>query len=46
VHWADQMSLNIEAMKETNVQLYGFVNQLKGEIVSFQKVIKVLPSSL
>jgi hypothetical protein len=46
VHWADQMSLNIEVVKETNVQLYGFVNQLKGEIVLFQKVIKILSSSL
>jgi hypothetical protein len=40
------MFLNIEVVKETNVQLYEFVNQLKGEIVSFQKVFKVLPSSL
>ncbi len=46
MHWADQMSLNIEVVKETNVQLYGFVNQLKGEIVLFQKVIKILSSSL
>jgi hypothetical protein len=29
------MSLNIDVVKETNVQLDGFVNQLKGEIVSF-----------
>jgi hypothetical protein len=40
------MSLNIDIVKETNVQFDGFVNQLKGEIVSFKKVIKVLPPSL
>jgi len=50
VHWVDEMSLNIvlkhEAVMETNVQLYGFLNWLKGEIVSFQKLLKLLKSCL
>ncbi len=47
MHWVDEMSLNIDqAVMETNVQLYGFLNWLKGEIVSFQKLLKLLKSCL
>jgi hypothetical protein len=37
-HWS--------AVMETNVQLYGFLNWLKGEIMSFQKLLKLLKSCL
>jgi chromosome segregation ATPase len=42
VEWADQMSLDIEALKETKAELSGFVDELKGEIVSLQKSEEVL----
>jgi chromosome segregation ATPase len=42
VEWADQMSLDIEALKETKAELSGFVDELKGEILSLQKSEEVL----
>jgi chromosome segregation ATPase len=42
VEWADQMSLDIEALKETKAELSGFVDELKEEIVSLQKSEEVL----